>query len=163
MPTTCFGQRLAILREVHYKHILQKLLNQCTNEKHEVLILHGLKYVLKYKHKYKPLIFKFRIVHLYIVLISFDRASWIMKRRINNRLDADNLRFIVVISSTYFGHHYAHRQEYRNEPTDHLWCTTLVVLYVHHVLVHLLGAPNKCTRTCLFSASLIQHNQCCIS
>jgi hypothetical protein len=31
-----------------------------------------------------------------------------MKRRINNQLDADKLRFIDVISSTCFGHHYAH-------------------------------------------------------
>jgi hypothetical protein len=35
-----------------------------------------------------------------------------MKRRINNQLDADKLRFIDVISSTCFGHHYAHHQEY---------------------------------------------------
>jgi hypothetical protein len=44
-------------------------------------------------------------------------------------LDADKLRFIDVISSTCFGHHYAPHQEYRIEPTDRLWCTTLVVLY----------------------------------
>jgi hypothetical protein len=43
-----------------------------------------------------------------------------MKRRINNQLDADKLRFIDVISSTCFGHHYAHHQEYRSEPTDRL-------------------------------------------
>jgi hypothetical protein len=42
------------------------------------------------------------------ILISFDLASWIMKRRIINQLDADKLRFIDVISSTCFGHHYTH-------------------------------------------------------
>jgi hypothetical protein len=46
-----------------------------------------------------------------LILISFDRASSIMKRRINNQLDADKLRFIDVISSTFFGHHYAHHQD----------------------------------------------------
>jgi hypothetical protein len=43
-----------------------------------------------------------------------------MKRRINNQLDADKLRFIDVISSTCFRHHYAHHQEYRGEPADRL-------------------------------------------
>jgi hypothetical protein len=41
-----------------------------------------------------------------------------MKRRINNQLDADKLRFIDVISSACFGHHYALRQEHGIEPTD---------------------------------------------
>jgi uncharacterized protein (DUF1919 family) len=45
-----------------------------------------------------------------------------VKRRINNQLDEDKLRFIDVISSTCFGHHYAHHQEYRSETTD-LFCT----------------------------------------
>jgi hypothetical protein len=67
------------------------------------------------------------ITRFLIILISFDRASWITKR-ITNQLDADKLRFIDVISSTCFRHHYAHQQEYRSEPTDRLWCTTLVVL-----------------------------------
>jgi hypothetical protein len=39
-----------------------------------------------------------------------------MKRRINNQIDADKLRFIDVISSTCFRHHYAHHQEYSSEP-----------------------------------------------
>jgi hypothetical protein len=43
-----------------------------------------------------------------------------IKRRINNQLDADKLRFIDVISSTCFWKHYAHHQEYRSEPTDRL-------------------------------------------
>jgi hypothetical protein len=34
-----------------------------------------------------------------------------MKRRINKQLDADKLRFTDVISSKYFGNHYAHHQE----------------------------------------------------
>jgi hypothetical protein len=40
-----------------------------------------------------------------------------MKRKINNQLDADKLRFTDVISSTCVGHHYAHHQAYRCEPT----------------------------------------------
>jgi hypothetical protein len=43
-----------------------------------------------------------------------------MKRRINNHPDADKLRFIDVMISSRFGHHYAHHQEYRSEPTDRL-------------------------------------------
>jgi hypothetical protein len=43
-----------------------------------------------------------------------------VKRRINNQLDSDKLRFIDVISSTCFGHHYANHQEYRSEPIDRL-------------------------------------------
>jgi hypothetical protein len=44
----------------------------------------------------------------------------IVKRRINNQLDADKLRSIDVISSKYFEHHYANHEEYRSEPTDRL-------------------------------------------
>jgi hypothetical protein len=42
------------------------------------------------------------------------------RRRRNNQIDADKLRFIDVVSSTCFGHHYAHHQEYRSERTDGL-------------------------------------------
>jgi hypothetical protein len=52
--------------------------------------------------------------------ITSKRTFLSMKRRINNQLDADKLRFIDVISSTCFGLHYAHHQEYRSEPTDRL-------------------------------------------
>jgi hypothetical protein len=50
----------------------------------------------------------------------FIRPTNAHKRRINNQLDADKLRFIDVISSTCFGYHYAHHQEYRSETTDRL-------------------------------------------
>jgi hypothetical protein len=43
-----------------------------------------------------------------------------MKRRINDQLDADKLRFIDIISSKYFGNHYGQDQDYRSEPTDRL-------------------------------------------
>jgi hypothetical protein len=34
-----------------------------------------------------------------------NKWTRILKRRINNKLDADKLRFIDVFSSTCFGHH----------------------------------------------------------
>jgi hypothetical protein len=71
-------------------------------------------------------IFFTRLVHRNFSLTTLRSDP--RKRRLNNQPDADKLRFIDVISSTYFGHHYAHHQEYRREPTDRLWCTTLVVL-----------------------------------
>jgi hypothetical protein len=39
------------------------------------------------------------------------KGSW--QRRRKNQLDAVKLKFIDVIHSTYFRHHYAHHQEYR--------------------------------------------------
>jgi hypothetical protein len=47
-------------------------------------------------------------------LLCIEELKEIIKienRRINNQLDADKLRFIDVISSACFGHHYTHHQE----------------------------------------------------
>jgi hypothetical protein len=63
---------------------------------------------------------------LTILLFFFPRTTLkflrrtMLKRRISNQLDADKVRFIDVIISTRFGHHYAHHQEYSSEPTDRL-------------------------------------------
>jgi hypothetical protein len=51
-------------------------------------------------------------------ILTCQNTQTFTKRRINNQLDADKLRIIDVISSTCFGHHCAHHQEYRSEPTD---------------------------------------------
>jgi hypothetical protein len=36
--------------------------------------------------------------------------------------------FIGVVNSIYFGHHYAHHQEYRTKPTNRIRCSALAVL-----------------------------------
>jgi hypothetical protein len=66
---------------------------------------------------------KFRIcnINCFSTATIFTRMTPnVTKRRINNQLDADKVRFIDVITSTCFGHHYAHHQEYRSETTDRL-------------------------------------------
>jgi hypothetical protein len=69
-----------------------------------------------------------------------------MKRRINNQLDADKLRFIDVISSTCFGHHYAHHQEREvNQQTAYgaqHW-SRCVRLAKRQVRRHLLGVKGR--------------------
>jgi hypothetical protein len=61
-----------------------------------------------------------------------------MKRRTNNQLDADKLRFIDVISSTFFGHSSLQTQQvHKNLPLLCKSNTTQPVLYIiSGLLVH---------------------------
>jgi hypothetical protein len=80
--------------------------------------------------------------------------------------------FIDVINSTCFELHYAHHQEYGSKPTNRIWCKTLVVLcstcgeevdpcaLVGYSETTHFTISNKCTRICLFSSNITQHDQC---